>query len=151
MGDPEPTAVNVGEEVTTTSTANMPLSAEAQFRNINQRLTNLDAQVNKIAAPPTFRVADVVNLLVIVIGLIIAGLTAFGLTERITDLNGGLTEAEKRVTAAMTGMELRLQSKLEKLSDQFISMDERTSRLEGGKAPERPLDNSPRVTKPNSN
>jgi hypothetical protein len=151
MVDPEPAAVNVGEEATTTSTTNILLSPESQFRNINQRLNNLSEQVRRIASPPTFRVADVVNLLVIVIGLVIAGFTAFGLSERITDLNGSLAEAERRVTAAINGTELRLQSKLDKLSDQFISMDERTSSLEGGKSPDRPSDASPRVTKPNLN
>ena len=138
MADPDPVAVNVGEEVTTTSTDNMRLSPEAQFRNVNQRLNALTEQVGRIASPPAFRVADVVNLLVIAVGVIVAAFTAFGLSERITEIHTSLAEAERRVTAAMSGMDLRLQSKLDKLGDQFMSVDERTSRLEGARSPQPP-------------
>jgi hypothetical protein len=138
LADKPELPVNSGDQVSDTPSI-LPVAPEAQFRVINQRLDALATEMGKIAKPPTFRVADVVQLLVIVVGIVIAGIAGFGLSERITDFGGNLAEAERRVNASMSAMELRLQAKLDKLSDQFTSMDERASRLEGEKASVPPI------------
>jgi uncharacterized coiled-coil protein SlyX len=130
MADQPDTAVNSGEQSTSTS-SNLPISQEAQFRVINQRLDTLTTQLGQVAKPPHFRLAEVIELSVIVIGLVVAGFTALGLNERITDVSNNLAAAEQRLTASMNAMELRLQNKLDKLSEQFTTMDERISRIEG--------------------
>jgi hypothetical protein len=129
----KPEIVNAGEQITTPPSA-IPLKSEEQFRLINQRLDTLAGEIEKIAKPPTFRVADVVQILAVVIGLVVAGFTAFGLSERISDVGRHQDDAERRIDASMNAMELRIQAKLEKLNDQFTSMDERTSRIEGAKS-----------------
>jgi hypothetical protein len=133
MGEkPEP-IVNAGEQITTPPAA-LPLKHDDQFRMINQRLDKLADDVDRIAKPPTFRIADVVQILAIVVGLVITGISAFGLTERISDLSSHQGEAERRLDAAMSATETRLGTKVDKLSDQFATMDERTSRIEGERA-----------------
>jgi hypothetical protein len=130
MGEkPEP-IVNAGEQITTPPAA-LPLKHDDQFRMINQRLDKLANDVDKIAKPPTFRIADVVELLAIVLGLAI---TAFGLSERISDTSTHQAEAERRLDATISATETRLGAKVDKLSDQFTAMDERTSRIEGERA-----------------
>jgi len=126
----EPPIVNAGEQITTPP-ASLPLKPDEQFRLINQRIDALSAEISKIAKPPTFRVADVVQVLAIVLGL---ALTAFGLSERIADLSTHQADAERRLDASMNAAELRLGTKLDKLADQFTSMDERTARIEGERA-----------------
>jgi hypothetical protein len=44
----------------------------------------------------------------------------------------------------MSAMELRLQAKLDKLSDQFMLMNERASRLEGENAAKTKIEGEPR-------
>jgi hypothetical protein len=143
MADESDLPVNSGEQ-TTDTTPNLRLSQEAQFRVINQRLDALTTQMSQIANPPQFRLADVVGLSVIVIGLVVAGFTAFGLNEQIADIGRNLAEAERRFTTSMSAMELRLQAKLDKLSDQFMLMNERTSRLEGENAAKTKIEAEPR-------
>jgi hypothetical protein len=144
MADPSETPVNTGEQ-TSDTTASLPASSETQFRVLSQRLDTLTMQVAQIAQPPQFRIADVVQLLVIVVGIAVAGLTALGFSQRLTDIVGNLGEAERRLTASLSATELRLQSKLDKLSDQFTSMDERTSRLEGEKSITPPPEQNPKA------
>jgi len=79
-----------------------------------------------------------VQLGVIVVGLAVALITAFGLNERITDLKGDQAAAEARLDASITASEGRLNSRLDKLSDQFTRLDERTSTLEGQKGQKTP-------------
>jgi hypothetical protein len=122
--------VNAGEQITAPP-APLPLKQEEQFRLINQRLDKLAGDIDKIAKPPTFRIADIVQVLAIVVGLVITGIAAFGLSERISDLGIHQADSERRLDATMNATEVRLGAKVEKLSDQFTSMDERTSRLEG--------------------
>ena len=101
---------------------------------INQRLDKLDGDIVKIAKPPTSRVADVIQVLAIVVGLVITGIAAFGLSERMTDLSSHQGDSERQLDAAMRATEARLGAKVDKLSDQFTLMDERTARLEGEKS-----------------
>jgi hypothetical protein len=122
--------VNAGEQITDTP-PNLPVSQEAQFRIVNQRLDTLSKDFEKLAKPPTFRIADVVSLLVIVLGLAATGFTALGLSERIRDLNVNIGQAEQRLNSNMSAIELRLQAQLDKLGTQFTSMNERLSRIEG--------------------
>jgi hypothetical protein len=122
--------VNTGEQVIDTP-ANLPVSQEAQFRLVNQRLDDLSKDFEKLAKPPTFRIADVVSLLVIVLGLAAAGFTALGLSDRISDLNANIAHAELRLNSSISATELRLQAQLDKLGAQLTSIDERLSRIEG--------------------
>lgn len=133
MADSDNQPVNAGEQITDAST-NLVLSPEAQFRNVNNRLDELTRVVDTIAKPPAFRLVDMLSLLVIIFGLAGGVFTALGLSQRVTDLNVNQGQAEQRITSAMSAMELRLQAKLDKLSDQFISMNERLSRIEGADA-----------------
>jgi hypothetical protein len=133
MAEKSDAVVNAGEQISPTPVP-LPLKHEEQFRLINQRLDKLAGEVEKIAKPPTFRIADIVQVLAIVVGLVITGIAAFGLSERISDLGIHQADSERRLDATMNATEVRLGAKVEKLSDQFTSMDERTSRLEGEKA-----------------
>ena len=72
------------------------------------------------------------------IGLVIGGFAALGLTERISDVNTHQADVERRIDASTNAMEQRLGARLDKLSEQFTAMDERTSRLEGEQSVERP-------------
>ena len=121
--------VGTGEQITITP--NLPLAPEAQFRNVNSRLDELAKEIGRVSKPPTFRLADMIQLGVIVVGLAIALITAFGLNERINDLSTQQAAAESRLSANISATENRLGSKLDKLSDQFTKVDERTSTLEG--------------------
>jgi multisubunit Na+/H+ antiporter MnhC subunit len=122
--------VNAGEQITTAPSA-LPLKTDEQFRLINQRLDKLVGEFEKIAKPPQFRLADVVGLIAIVIGFAVG---AFGLSERIADVSKHQGDAETRLDGSINAMEQRLGTRLDKLGDQFSSMDERTARLEGEKA-----------------
>jgi hypothetical protein len=125
--------VNTGEEVTN-APSSLPLKSDDQFRLLNQRLDNLRDELSRVAKPPQFRLADVMQLIAIVVGVLIALVGAFSLSERISDVRADQSAAERRLTDNVNAAELRLSSKLEKLSEQFSSMDERISRLEGQKS-----------------
>jgi hypothetical protein len=129
---PEPTdiAMNAGEQPAN-APASLPLKTEDQFRLINQRLDILSATITGMAKPPQFRLADALQLGVIVVGLIVAGFTALGVNDRVSDIKADLAGSELRIKDNATGLENRLGIKLDKLSDQFSAMDERTSHLEG--------------------
>ncbi len=122
--------VNTGEQVSNTP-AGIGLPPEAEFRNINARLDQLADQVSRLSDPPTFRLADMIQLGVIIIGLAIALITAFGLNERISDLSKGQQAAETRITTGVGATEGRLSARLEKLSDQVTNVSQRTANLEG--------------------
>jgi hypothetical protein len=98
---------------------------------INQRIDALSADIGKIAKPPPFNLANVVQILAIVLGFVVTVYTALGLSERISDVSTHQADAERRIEATVGASELRLATKLDKLNDQFTSMDERTSRIEG--------------------
>lgn len=139
MGDSQ-NATNAGEQVANSPTG-LGLSSEAQFRTLSQRIDTLTAEIAKAHKPPTFRLADSIEIIGIIIGLIVGGLTAFGLSERINDVNAHQADAERRLESRMDGIENRIGNKIDKLSDQFTKMDERTSTLEGklsNKAPNQP-------------
>jgi hypothetical protein len=138
MAEPNEIAVNAGEQVTNTSPTTLALKPEDQFRLINQRLDVLTGELTKLAAPPQFRLADGVQVGVIVLGLIVAGFTAFGLSERISDTKADVASAETRIKDSVNALEVRLGTRLEKLSDQFNSMNERAARLEGQLEPKKP-------------
>jgi hypothetical protein len=125
--------VNAGEQVSNTPSG-IGLSPEAQFRNLNARIEALTDQVSRLATPPTFRIADMVQLGIIVIGLIIAMFTALGLSSRIDDVGKTQTAAESRVTAAVTATETRITTRLDKLNDRVTAIGERTANIEGQKA-----------------
>lgn len=133
MANTDTGPINSGDQ-TTGGPADLRLSPEAQFRNINQRLETLTEQVGRISSPPKFNLADLLQIGMIVVGFVVATFTALGLSERISDLNNNLTQSEQRVTNAMNAAELRLQSTLDKLNALFISLDERLSKLEGNVA-----------------
>jgi len=114
--------VDAGEQVGAPPTG-LGVSPEAQYRMLAARLEELGAEVSKLAKPPTFRVADMLEIAGIVIGVGVALFAAFGLNERIGDLGRDQAAAELRIT-----------SRLDRLSDQVTQLDERTSRLEGQKA-----------------
>src|SRR5580704_9346646 len=71
--------VNAGEEVTNPPSS-LPLKPEDQFRLINQKLADFSDKLSRVAEPPQFRLADMIQLGVIVIGFIIAIFTAFNLS-----------------------------------------------------------------------
>lgn len=130
MAEKAEDVVVAGEQITTPHAA-LPLKPEEQFRLLNQRLDTLADQVSRVHKPPQFRLADGVELAVILIGLIIAGFTAFGLNDRINDVSTHQSDGERRIEAHMDAMETRMGTKIDKLGDQFTRMDERTSTLEG--------------------
>jgi hypothetical protein len=65
--------------------------------------------------------------------MIVATLSALGLNSRIDDLSKAQTAAESRLSTSITATETRLSGRLDKLSDQFTKVDERTATLEGGR------------------
>lgn len=67
----EPIAV-AGEEVTT-PTSSLPLRPEDQFRLLNSRLDKLADELSRVAKPAQFRLADAIQLIAIVLGVLIAG------------------------------------------------------------------------------
>ncbi len=87
------------------------------------RLEDVAREVKVLAKPATFRIADMLEIAGIVIGVGVAMIAAFGINERISDLSKDQAAAELRIT-----------SRLDRLSDQMIQLDERASRLEGQKA-----------------
>jgi hypothetical protein len=129
----KPEVVNAGEQISTPPPA-LPLKTDEQFRLINQRLDRLAGEVERVSKPPHFRIADVIELVAIVVGLAFTGIAAFQLGDRISELSRHQDQAEQRLDQGMIAMEQRLGSKLDRLSDQFTSMDERTARLEGEKS-----------------
>jgi hypothetical protein len=133
MAESETQPVNAGEQITDTST-NLALSPEAQFRNVNKRIEELSAKIDGLAKPPAFRAADIISLLAIVIGFSAAAFTGLGLAQRISDLNTNQGQAEQRISSGINATELRLQAKIDKLNDQFLSINERLSRMEGADA-----------------
>jgi hypothetical protein len=130
VGTAESKVVNAGEQITTPPSP-LPLKPDEQFRMINQRIDALSADIGKIAKPPPFNLANVVQILAIVLGFVVTVYTALGLSERISDVSTHQADAERRIEATVGASELRLATKLDKLNDQFTSMDERTSRIEG--------------------
>lgn len=133
MADRQEAVVKPGEQIITPPAA-LPLKPDEQFRLVNSRLDALTAQVDKIAKPPHFRIADVVTLIALIVGFATALIVGFGLSERISEANTRQSDTERRLDASVAATELRLGAKLDKLSDQFTAMDERTSRLEGEKS-----------------
>lgn len=134
-------AVNTGEEIAPPP-PNLPLKPDDQFRLINQRLDQLNDEIGKVSAPPAFRTADVVNFIAIVIGVFIAIIGAFNLSERISDvrIDQGTMEqrirsdqsaAEQRIGDNIKATEGRIAPRLDKLNDQFNALDERISKIEG--------------------
>jgi hypothetical protein len=125
--------VNAGEQVTN-APSSLPLKSDDQFRLINQRLDILSNELSRVARPPQFRLADAIQLAVIFSGILVAILGAFNLSERISDVRVDQAAMERRIIENMAAAETRIGSKLDKLSDQFTSMNERLSRLEGAKS-----------------
>jgi|HubBroStandDraft_6_1064221.scaffolds.fasta_scaffold202639_2 hypothetical protein len=127
--------VNAGEEVTNPPSS-LPLKPEDQFRLINQKLADFSDKLSRVAEPPQFRLADMIQLGVIVIGFIIAIFTAFNLSERISDVRADQAAMERRIIDNMSAAETRISPKLDKLNDLYIAIIERISRLEGAKPQE---------------
>jgi len=113
--------VNAGEQIGAPPTG-LGVPPEAQYRMLAARLEEVAREVKGLAKPATFRIADMLEIAGIVIGVGVALFAAFGLNERIGDLSKGQAAAELRIT-----------TRLDRLSDQVIQLDERTSRLEGQK------------------
>jgi hypothetical protein len=132
MAEAPETAVNAGEQVAN-APSSLPLKSEDQFRLINQRLDNLSNDLSRVSAPPAFRFADVIQLIAIFVGILVVLLGAFNLSERISEIRSDQATAERRVTDGVNAVENRLGSRLDKLNDQFISINERISRMEGAK------------------
>jgi hypothetical protein len=133
MADKAETVAVAGEQVTNPPSA-LPFKPDEQFRLVNQRLDTLADELSRVAKPPQFRLADVLNFLVIIVGIAVAGITAFGLRERISDGRTDQAASELRIKDSVNALEIRLGTKLDKLSDQFSAMSDRTSRLEGAAA-----------------
>ena len=129
MADNDPT--NAGDQVTNTPT-NIGLPPDAQFRTLSKRLDALAEEVRNIPRPNSFRLADGISLAVIVIGLLIALYTASGLGARIDDIKASQASSENRTDGEITSAEARITTRLDKLNDQFISLDERSAKMEGG-------------------
>lgn len=128
MADTGPS--NPGQQPTNTP-SNMGLSQDAQFRTLSARIDALTDELSKQAKPTAFRLADYIQLAVIVVGFVVALFTAFGLSSRLDDLRGTQTATESRVSAQITAAEVRITTRLDKLNDQFIRINERTSTIEG--------------------
>ncbi|MGO9991137.1 MAG: hypothetical protein ACLPTF_01300 [Steroidobacteraceae bacterium] len=124
---------NAGDQIGVPPPA-LPLKPEDQFRLVNQRLDKLTGELEKVSKPPTFRTADVINLIVIVIGVMVALISAFGLSERISELSKHASDAEGRLGQQLSASEQRVTQRLDKLSEQFTALDERTSRIEGAQS-----------------
>lgn len=129
MADNAPVA-NAGEQISVTPSS-LPLKPDEQFRLLNQRLDKLAGEIEKISKPPHFRVADVVELVAIIVAIAVASFTALGLSERISEVSKHQSEVEQRLDQAINNSEQRVGQRLDKLSDQFTALDERTSRIEG--------------------
>jgi len=126
---PTEAPINAGEEIVNNPTG-IGLDPDAQFRTLSARLEEVAKQVAKIE-PKTFRLADVINLAVIFIALIVAIFTAIGIKDRIDDLGKVQASSELRVTGQLTATENRLSARMEKLDDRFTRLDERTATIEG--------------------
>lgn len=126
------TPVNAGE-ATTNTPSSLNLDENAQFRNLNKRLDELADQVSRIAKPKEFRLADIIQLSVIVAAFLVAVLTAMGLKDRIDDLAKSQSATEARVSSQVSAGEGRIDTKLDRLDDRFTRLDERTATLEGAR------------------
>jgi hypothetical protein len=124
------TVANAGEQITTPPSS-IPLKPDDQFRMINQRLDTLAGDISRVAKPSQFRLGDALNLVAIVVGFVVAWFAAFGLSQRISDGRIDQAASELRIKDSVGALEVRLGTKLDKLSDQFSTMSDRTSRLEG--------------------
>jgi len=105
----------------------------------------------RITAAPSFRLADIVNLSAILASAVVAIFTAFGLSERISEVGRHQTEFEQRIEGRIDKLGTRLDERIDKLSDrvdklsdrldqqiervsgQITGLDERLSRIEGAK------------------
>ena len=128
MAEQDPT--NVGEQASNTPTG-IGLSPDAQFRTLSKRMDDLATEVRAMPKPASFRLADGLQLAAIGVALLIAVFTAFGLSTRIDDVKTGQTGAESRINGQITSSEQRVTTRLDKLNDQFINLDERTATVEG--------------------
>lgn len=124
--------VNAGEQVGAPPTG-LGVSAETQYRMLAARLEEVAGELARVAKPPTFRTADMLELAAIAIGVAVALISAFSLNERIDDLNKAQSAAELRLSASIAASEARVTGRLDKLDDQFTRLDERASALEGPK------------------
>ena len=132
MAETSKEPVNAGKEPIN-SPSSLPLKAEDQFRMINQRLDILAGELGRVGKPATFSIADILQIAIVLLTLGGAVLGLFNLSDRISDLKTDLLAAERRTTDNMAAAEVRLSSKIDKLSDQLTKVDERASRLEGSK------------------
>lgn len=130
MVDQAETPVNAGEQITN-APSSLPLKPDDQFRLINQRLENLAGEMSRVAKPPQIRLADVLTIIGVIIGIGVAAVGAFGLSERISDLRADQAATERRVTEAVSAAENRITAKQDKQGDQLSAIADRLSHLEG--------------------
>jgi uncharacterized coiled-coil protein SlyX len=133
MAEAAPEPVNAGEQVGAPPTG-LGVTSEAQYRMLAARLEEVATEVGKLAKPAAFRVSDMLELGAIAIGIAVALISAFSLNERISELSRQQAAAEQRIDGSVMATEQRVTSRLDKLSDQFTQLDERTSKVEGEKA-----------------
>lgn len=120
-------------DANTNSPPGIGLSPDAQFRTLSARLEEVASEVSKLAKPKEFRLADLMSLAMIIIGLAVAFFTAMGLKDRIDDLVKAEMGSETRITGQVTASEARVNAKLDRMDDRFTRLDERTATLEGAR------------------
>ena len=92
----------------------------AHYRLILKRLNDLDDRVRHVSKPPSFRLADALNLVGVLIAVAVFIFSAFSLADRISRTDDRIGHVEDKI-----GM------KLDSISDKMTNIDERMSRFEG--------------------
>ncbi|HET9510624.1 MAG TPA: hypothetical protein VFO80_05685 [Sphingomonas sp.] len=129
-----PTSANSGDEATNAPPSDIGLDDAAQFRTLSARIDELTKQVSKIEKPNGFRLADFIQLGIIIVGLLIAIFSAFGLKDRIDDLVKAQSSVETRISAQISASETRTGARIDRIEDRLTKIGERTATIEGGRS-----------------
>ena len=132
MADPAQ-PVNTGEEISNAPPSSLGLDPQAQFRTLSKRVEELTDEISRLEKPKNFRLADILQIGAVVIAVLVAIFTAFGLNNRIDDLVKGQGAAEARISSQITASESRLGSRIDRLDDRLTKVGERTATIEGAK------------------
>ena len=130
--------VNSGEEATNAPPAtDIGLDAASQFRILSQRIEDLAREIGRIQVPAKPKWPELVQLPMIMVALLVAIYTAFGLSNRIDDLVKAQTATETRLAVQITATETRINGRVDRLDDRIARIGDRAATLEGARSPAR--------------
>jgi hypothetical protein len=106
---------------------NAPLEHPADnMRHIQRLLESLDRKFDNLTRPPSFRLADLINLAVIAMAIIAAFFTALGLASRMDDLRVRQSDSERRMEARLDNVERRLDGRFDRVETKLDRLSEPT-------------------------